>query len=1127
MNKEINDTFIRDNRKYGNVGDFLKENLLSDSELLIVSAYFTPRAYHALKYKLDNIKSLKFLFGEPTFVNSKDAEKYSKNFVIKNDFVFEEDSKLKNSNFESEKKIAKDCAEWIKNENIEIKSMIKPNFLHGKMYYINNRYSKELSSDSDYFTKSIVGSSNFTVSGLNLYGTGRNMELNLITDSKQSEPQLKKWFNNLWESDNKESKDKMVVDVKADVLKYLETIYSEKSPEFIYQKTLYHIFEKYLSEQKDLDLGLDNKGIKETKVWKSLYKFQEDGVKSVISKIEKNNGCILADSVGLGKTFEALAVITYFRNKYKTKILVICPKKLSDNWNVYTSNDVRNIFSEDDIKYDILYHTDLSRESGETVNGIKIQNIDWKSYGLIVIDESHNFRNDNPQNKNSRYQKLMKIIKDNNPKILLLSATPVNNNLKDIRNQIHLITAGKDDTLIDTANISNISSVLSNAQNKFNAWTKSGNFSSDSLVKELLESPFIKLMDELTISRSRKQIEEYYKEDMLNKFKFPVRNKSKSVTSEIDLETNLSEKFPTFEKIYDDINDFELSVYNPSRFVKQEFRDIYSLNTTGFDSQENREKYLIGMIRTNFLKRLESSIESFELSMERTINKIETLINKINKQDSFNIEIDSDIELDDYDYDNSFIGKLQIHPKHLNSTLYLEELKKDLDNLKPIMNSAKKVTPERDGKLAKLKNLIKEKVNNPLNIINEKPNKKVIIFTAFSDTANYLYDNLSNWLKEDLKLDSALVTGGSTNCKTNFKPDGFKNQNDFNSILINFSPISKNRNTLINNMPQEGEIDILIATDCISEGQNLQDCDYLINFDIHWNPVRIIQRFGRIDRLGSENTNIQMVNFWPVAELDKYIKLETRVRSRMALVDISATGDDNLFEEDLKNIDNRELRYRSEQLKKLKESPIDLEDSNQGITINQFNFDSFRMDMANFIKESNEHFKQFPSGLYSVVPSVNKNEFSNYSNLTEHQKSIIKEGVIFCFKYNSDKSYSDFEKINPLHPYFLVYIDRHGNSVIKNNNPSQILNIFHFLCKGITEPFKEVCDEFNLEINHGEEMSFYGDLIKKSISLINKQIASSVGISFEMSSDSEIPDIDSQNEIDENSFELITWLVIK
>jgi superfamily II DNA/RNA helicase len=525
------------------------------------------------------------------------------------------------------------------------------------------------------------------------------------------------------------------------------------------------------------------------------------------------------------------------------------------------------------------------------------------------------------------------------------------------------------------------------------------------------------------------------------------------------------------------------------------------------------------MIRANFLKRLESSIKSFELSIERTIAKINELIDKISKNISSNIDTNQEFE----EQDDDLIGKLEINISHIDKESYILELKKDLKSLDPILKNSKKVNPQRDGKLNDIKSLIQKKVSNPINNINGTPNKKIIIFTAYSETAEYLYENIKNWAKENLNIYSAIVTGSKESCKTNFNPSGFISLNDFNSILINFSPNSKNRN-LLSRMPQNQEIDILIATDCISEGQNLQDCDYLINFDIHWNPVKLIQRFGRIDRLGSQNEKIQMVNFWPVAELDKYINLESRVKSRMALVDISASGDDNLLHDDLEIIEDRELKYRNQQLQKLKDTPLDLEETHESVTLNQFNFDSFRMDIANFIQKSSESFKKYPSGLYAVVPSPEKEEFSYYKDINLSQQELIKSGVIFCLKYNSEKSYKEFEKINPLHPYFLVYIDKNGNSIIKNNNPKNILNIYHFLCKGVNKPFEESCKEFNISTDNGENMSIYGSLLKDSVKWIKQQISSSINQSFQTSIDFEIPD--EQENVDEKSFELITWLVI-
>lgn len=851
---------IKDNHKRGSVGQFLIDSITYHSDLSIVSAYFTIYAYNQLKDQLDRINHLRFLFGEPAFIKAIDPAKTNRrDFRIEDDkIVIPIESRL------TQKAIARGCSEWLE-QKAEIRSMVKPNFLHGKMYHITQASGIE---------KAIVGSSNFTVNGLGLGGSN-NIELNLVVDNDRDRSDLKSWFNELWTDDTG-----LVEDVKEKVLRYLAQFYVENEPEFIYFKTLFCIFENYLDEQEKGGLLNERTGFFESEIWNMLYDFQKDGVKGAINKILKHNGCIIADSVGLGKTFEALAIIRYFE-LLNSRVLVLCPKKLSGNWTVYQSvmGNALNPFSKDKFNYTVLHHTDLCRITGKSdANGIDLENFNWGAYDLIVIDESHNFRG-NPMDKTvedgtikmNRAKWLMeKIIKSGvKTKVLMLSATPVNNNLRDLRNQIHLITEGKNDALFESTQIKDIAQSLKNAQTQFTVWADPKK-NRDRSVKQLLErldSSFFKMLDELTIARSRRHIKSFYRMESVGKF--PERLKPHSIYPNIDIK----DRFFTYDRLNKIILKYKLSVFNPSAYVKDEMKQAYEekAKTQGLPfKQIVREHYLIGMMKINFLKRLESSIESFEISMDRTIQKIEKLEKRINEfielqneaQDKTleALEPDED-ELDENgdDQDQWQVGKkLKFDLADLNLNNWLNDLGKDREALNELYNTAVAVTPDRDAKLKELKQIIEKKVGQPLN----ENNKKIIVFTAFADTALYLYQCLKGWIQNDLGLNIALVAGSFTH--TTF------GRNEYSNILSNFSPIAKNREKM-KFMPQEGEIDILIATDCISEGQNLQDCDYLINYDIHWNPVRIIQRFGRIDRIGSRNTRIQLVNFWPIKDLDNYI----------------------------------------------------------------------------------------------------------------------------------------------------------------------------------------------------------------------------------------------------------------
>lgn len=1111
----MSESAIKDNYKHGKVGEFLRETITIDSEISVVSAYFTIYAYHALKGNLDGIAKLKFLFGEPTFIKAMDPDKVNtRDFKIEDDkLVIPVESRL------TQKTMAKECSEWIK-EKAEIKSMVKPNFLHGKLYHIKQQNGVE---------KAIVGSSNFTVNGLGLGGS-TNIELNIVIDSDRDRKELKSWFDSLWEDNTG-----LVEDVKEEVLKYLEQLYAENEPEFIYFKTLYHIFEDYLTEQRKGGLLEERTGFYDSEIWDKLYNFQKDGVKGAINKILKHNGCIIADSVGLGKTFEALAIIKYFE-LLNGRVLVVCPKKLSGNWTVYqaSQNHALNPFKKDRFNYTVLYHTDMGREKGTSgANSIDLDNFNWGAYDLVVIDESHNFRGnpmekvrDDGEKKMNRAKWLMeKVIKSGvKTKVLMLSATPVNNSLKDLRNQISFITEGKDDALYEQCKIKNIGFTLENAQKNFTRWAdpKNKEKSMKSLL-EKLDSAFFKLLDELTIARSRKHIVSFY--DMNSIGTFPEREKPYSVYPDIDTER----RFPSYDRINKQILEYKLSVFNPSAYVltdkQAKYEKLAGMEVLNF-KQSDRENFLIGMMKVNYLKRLESSIESFEISLERTIDKIEKLEKKIEeflerKPNSQEETLESltpaeeEFEETAEDAEAWQVGKkLKFDLADLDLDKWTKDLKKDKEALIDLLNNAKVVTPERDAKLIELKRIIKEKVKQPFN----ENNKKVIIFTAFADTATYLYDNLKEWIKNELGLKGALVCGSYT--QTMYE------KNDYDSILVNFSPRSKNRAQL-NNTNQEDEINILIATDCISEGQNLQDCDYLVNYDIHWNPVRIIQRFGRIDRIGSINKTIRLVNFWPTKDLDNYINLKERVECRMALVDVTATGEDNILNtEQLEELITDNLKYRNQQLKKLQKEVLDIEDMEETISLTDFTLDDFRIELLNFIETNKKKLKDSPFGLYAIVPAPGGKYASQIRGreLSSTEKEIIKPGIIYCLAQKNGSD--DNEAVNPLNPYFLVYVREDGTVRYNYTNAKQILEIYRLLCQNQKKPYEQLCELFNEDTKNGTKMDKYTDLLEKAvkeiISIFKKKD------SARLTSDRGAVIIPTKEQITKlNDFELITWLIVR
>ena len=1068
---------ILDNRTQGKVIDKLKEDLKSGTKVSIISAYFTIFAYQELRKELNKIDSLRLLFSMPTFV--KDKKDINREFKLSGSYESglagdRYEMKLKNELKQSE--IAKECAEWIR-KKVEVRAYDEEHALPQKMYIM------EQNEGEDSY---IFGSSDFTSSGLGVVSSNKS-EMNTYMKDTASTQTMLNLFNKAWNDNEK------VKDVKKALLESLEVVYRENTSEFIYFVTLYNIFKDYLSDLTEEEIVKSKTGFKDSVVWNKLYNFQKDGVLGAIDKLEKYNGCILADSVGLGKTFEALAIIKYYELR-NNRVLVLCPKKLRENWLVYRGNRRDNILGEDRLNYDVLNHTDLSRYTGHS-GDINLEEVYWENYDLIVIDESHNFRNNNnnsKENKETRYSRLLnQIIKKGvKTRVLMLSATPVNNRMNDLKNQIAFATEGNDKAL-SADGIKSIEQTLRKAQMAFNKWNDLEEDKSVESLLEMLEVDYFKLLDMLTIARSRKHIQKYY--DTTSIGKFPERLKPINVKADVDTKNDFI-KLAELNKLIKSLN---LAIYSPMKYVLPSKVEQYSkkydtnMGKTVF-KQTDREESLVHLMRINILKRMESSIHSFAITVLKILKNIEGTLEKINTFEDFVEDFDiEELDIEDNRLDGVLIGSknVKIHLKDIDKIRWESELEADKVILEKILKEANKITVERDKKLVELQKLIKQKVENPLN----KENKKIIIFTAFADTAKYLYNNISTYILDELGLYSAIVTG-SDNPKTNLK--GVKTE--FNNVLTNFSPRSKERRD-----KDKPEIDILIATDCISEGQNLQDCDYLINYDIHWNPVRIIQRFGRIDRIGSQNEVIQLVNFWPNMELDEYINLESRVSGRMVMLDMSATGEENIIEE---KTTMNDLEYRKKQLKQLQDQVPDIEDINGNISITDLSFNDFKMDLVNYMKNHKELLEKAPTGMYAIAKS----------NIDEAVR-----GVIFCLKkINQNIKPSEY---NTLNPYFFVYIKDDGEILLNFIQSKKILDIYKKVCSGQNELYTELIKEFNQETNNAKDMKKFTDFLEKTVeNIVGKE--EEKGIESLFSFDKTTLSKSVQNMDD---FELISFLVIK
>ena len=1041
--------------KINKFGDDLKEEIHQGDKCNIASAVFSMYGYQELKKQLSSIDEFNFIFTNPTFIKEKKEQKQERLFELNN---YKREKSLVGSEFEIKlknklngKAISKECVNWIK-QKAKFKSNINNNPIQ-KFMNINDR-TTYLNVDE------------FSSAGLGYQKD--NTIFNPITKIDDNYDITKNYldsFNEIWNNEN------LLKDVTDDVIDFISDLYKENSPEFIYYVILYNIFNEFLSDISEDDLANEKVGFKESVIWNTLYDFQKDAVLGIINKLEKYNGCILADSVGLGKTFTALAVIKYYQERNKS-ILVLCPKKLAENWNTYNKTNYKdNILQADRFSYDVLYHTDLSRKKGFS-NGNDLSRINWGNYDLVVIDESHNFRNNSARNdRETRYTRLLNNVMKSGvkTKVLMLSATPVNNRFTDLKNQLALAYEGNTDKIDENiSKTKSIDTILKNAQSVFNEWSKLPieERNSKTLLNELNKDfDFFKLLDSVTIARSRNHIQKYY--DMNKIGKFPIRLKPISKTTEL---TDIS-NFYSIQEIYTMLSKLNMSVYTPFSYILssevEKYEDIYDTKVRGGRAtlkQKDRETSLQILMRVNLLKRLESSVDSFKITIDKILENINSTLFSINEFESSGKKSKfADIDITNFDEDedieelleNNFqIGnKVKIDLQDMNTLGWKEDLEADQSILNNLLNEFNKIKPNNDLKLMELVNIIRNKIENPIN----NNNKKIIIFSAFADTANYIYENISKIIKTEYNLDTALITGSGTNkCTLNIKKE-------FNNLLTNFSPISKNRDLILEEN-EKADIDILVATDCISEGQNLQDCDYLINYDIHWNPVRIIQRFGRIDRIGSSNQRIQLVNFWPNINLDDYINLKNRVESRMMISDIAGTGEDNPLTNE-----STDAEYRKIQLQKLKEEVVDLEDMNTGVSITDLGLNDFRMDLLDYINK-NGNLDYVVNGLHAVVKADETNG--------------IQKGSIFILK--NINSTVNIENTNQLHPFYIVYVGEDGQIISNHLNVKNTLDLIRFISKGKEEPIKEAYEYFNEITNDGNNMEKYSELLNKSIeSIIN------------------------------------------
>jgi len=1083
------------------LGDDLKQTLRPGARLKVAASCFSMYAFEALKAELEKLDELNFIFTSPTFVANEVTDKIRKERKEFHIPKLDRERSLYGSEFEiqlrnklTQRAVAKECADWIRR-----KAKFKSNRTKAPM----QQFACVQAGGTDTAYMPLHG---FTAVDLG-YQQG-NAVSNLVNkmDEAPFAATYLSLFDQIWNDPEK------LEDVTAQICEHIASVYQENSPESIYFLMLYNIFNEFLDDIDEDVLPNDRTGYQDTLIWNKLFNYQKDAATGIINKLETYSGCILADSVGLGKTFTALAVVKYYELRNRS-VLVLCPKKLADNWLNYNRNLKTNIFARDRFNYDVLCHTDLSRTSGESF-GTPLNRINWGNYDLVVIDESHNFRNNDAyKDKETRYQKLMrKVIQEGvKTKVLMLSATPVNNRFTDLRNQLALAYEGDSENLAKKLRTGrSVEEIFRGAQAAFNAWSKlPPEERTARAILDSLDFDFFELLDSVTIARSRKHIQTFY--DTKDIGQFPERRKPLSFHCPLTERSDVLD----FNGIFEQLSLLKLAVYAPISYILpsrlKKYEEIYDTKVGGKGTlrQADREKSLQALMTVNLLKRLESSVQSFRLTLQSLRANNEATLAKITAfnqsggtatvGDLTEVLEGLDAEDDDLimpgDEGGEIGGKIKISLADMDLPSWEHELKVDLQVIDGLLASMNKITPQDDAKLQHLKTQLLGKIEKPIN----PGNRKVLIFTAFADTADYLYTNLAPELLANLSIHSAKVTGKGAPQST-IKSGTQKRSYDFQELLTLFSPRSKEKAVVLPDEPHE--VDLLIGTDCISEGQNLQDCDYLINYDIHWNPVRIIQRFGRVDRIGSPNSSIQLVNYWPDISLDEYINLKERVESRMMIADVTATGDDNVL-----SAQANDVSYRKEQLRRLQEEVIELEDLKTGVSITDLGLNDFRMDLLNYVKAHGE-LSNVPNGMHAVVPA--------------RPEMGLRPGAIFTLRNRN--SGVNLNQHNRLHPYYLVYINREGEVIHDHTEVKRLLDLVRTCCKGQDKPIVAVCQRFNQETADGRRMQPYSDLLGKSIrSMIEVKEEKDLDSLFSGGKTTALTDTISGLD----DFELISFLVIQ
>jgi len=1099
------------------LGDDLTSELRSERRLQIAASRFSIFAFDALRQALERCDGLDFLFTLPSFLPgtatdaaTPEVRRYHLKPPLASLTVAYE---IHLRNRLSQKAVARDCAVWLR-ENARMRS----NATSTPMQQFG------LVADPAGGGVAYHPLQGFTAADLG-YERGEAVS-NLVTrgDAADFVAPFRTLFDQLWNDPSR------TVDVTDAVCDHIARVYRENPPRRIYHLMLLQLFREHLESLSPDDAANRRTGYRESLVWQKLYDFQADAAHGLIQKLQTYDGCVLADSVGLGKTFTALAVVKYYELRNKS-VLVLCPRKLAENWTNYNNNYRTNPFREDRFGYDVLCHTDLLRDRGESL-GMQLDRIAWGNYDLVVIDESHNFRNVNPsRRRETRYDRLLqRVIRDGvRTKVLMLSATPVNNRFADLKNQLLLAYGGDTQRLREhLPDGGDVEDIFRRAQTAFNRWSELPTAErTPRAILDLLDFDFFDLLDRVTIARSRRQIERFY--DTAKLGGFPERLAPKAVHSRLTSRTDVM----GFNDIYAELSLMNLAVYTPLSYVLASRRDAYeALFDTDVEggrtlTASGREAGLRALMTTNLLKRLESSVHAFRLTLAKLSVALDDRLAKIAafEADGTDAEVDGPTyEPGDDDDDDEESGDpierrpIRIRLSDMDLPRWRDDLTADRERVEGLAVEMAKVTSEVDSKLQDLRQAIQSKLASPIN----PGNRKVLVFTAFADTAVYLYEQLAEAHRAEHGLHAAVVTGDKRQIANTLRPNrkgraGF----GFAELLTLFSPRSKEKAVLLPDV--DGEIDLLIATDCISEGQNLQDCDCLVNYDIHWNPVRIVQRFGRIDRIGSTNRRIQLINHWPDITLDEYINLKDRVENRMVIVDATATADDNpldtappLDDASEAGSDESEDSYRGEQLRRMHGQVVELEDLRTGVSITDLGLNDYHLELQGTLEEEPD-LSELPAGLHAVVPA--------------DPARGLPAGMVFALRQRGgdvDRSGSGYAPTRSrashrLHPHYLVYVADDSSVVQTHTDVKPLLDVVRLAARDRAVPVTDACESFNARTDDGRDMSDCSRLLDAAVaSVIGRQAEGEVDALF---ADGGLGGADRATRADD--FELMSFLVVE